>query len=197
MTDSAPQTFSNVLQVLAYLRDEGWRIAQSTLYLHKKEGKLKANVDGMFTKRAVDKYARTFLVRRDTGKSVAEEDDGLHREKLQEEIARLRVQRKKFEHDLAVAEGRYLPREDLALELAARASVIEAGFRHRNQSQAAEIIQVVSGDPARAPELIALLDRHLDEQLNEFATTREFLVMAVPGDVCQEADKTGGRDGAD
>ena len=80
--------FDNLHAVLAYLQGDGWKIKKSNLYAHRKNGKIIPDTDGTFARAAVDKYARTFLRKIDTGKRVTEASDELQR-KLQNQQERL------------------------------------------------------------------------------------------------------------
>ena len=173
-----PNTFANTKRVYEFLIAQGWKVSQRAVYNHVKDGKLRKK-DGIFTSRAVSKYAKTFLNRKDSGQTLPVEHEQLQRDKLTQEIRRLTIQVERDEHKLGVEQGRYLPREDFELELAARASVFDAGFRYFFQSMAAEMITLVGGNMKKIPEFIAMLNTKLDEQLNEYATTKEYQVMIL------------------
>jgi hypothetical protein len=171
-------TFFNTKQVYEFLADQGWKVSQRAVYNHVKDGKLRKK-DGVFTSQAVNKYAKTFLNRKDSGQMLSEEHEQLQKQKLTHEVRRLKIQIERDEHKLGVEQGKYLPREDFELELAARASVFDAGFRYFFQSMAPEIIVLVGGNIKKIPEFIAAMNTKLDEQLNEYATTKEYQVMIL------------------
>lgn len=87
--------FDNLHAVLAYLQGEGWKIKKSNLYAHRKHGKIFPDTDGTFARAAVDKYARTFLKKIETGKRVTEASDDVQRrlQTQQEQINAIRIRR--------------------------------------------------------------------------------------------------------
>jgi hypothetical protein len=60
------KNFADVSEVFSYLVSEGWRVSISTFYRHQSQGKVRAQPDGTYTLRSVQKYSKTFLHRRDT-----------------------------------------------------------------------------------------------------------------------------------
>jgi hypothetical protein len=171
--------FTSIAKVHKYLIDKGWQVSQRAVYNHFKEGKLRKK-QGAFSVQAVNLYARSFLIRKDSGQTAAEEERvPLQQQKLSQEIKKLEIQNQREEFKFDVEKGKYLPKDDFELELAARASVFEAGFRYFFQSMSAEIITLVEGNMKKVPELIAMLNERLDEQLNEYASTKEYQVMIL------------------
>lgn len=70
--------FRNVKEVSAYLRDAGYKISQSSVYNHNGQGKLVSDENGGFSKKAVDRYVKTWLEKADqvpVGRLVAAHDD--------------------------------------------------------------------------------------------------------------------------
>lgn len=173
--DPATREFKNALEVAAYLKEAGWKVKKSTVYAHIKQGKLKPEEGGRFPLKAVEKYAASFLMMSDTLQKLG--DEGLSRKKLKAEIERIQEQVKRERLRRLVDEGRYIPRESFELELAARAVVWDTLRRNSVMALAAERVALVAGDPKRIPDLIAFdMAQHADE-MNQFATTREFHVL--------------------
>jgi hypothetical protein len=168
-------TFSTVLEVLTYLQGEGWKVSQSTLYKHVKDAKLRPAEDGTFALKTVRAYAQTHLQLASTRKKAADED--LQRTKLQLDInvQEEKLKREKLKRE--AEEGRLIPREDVDLELAARAVVQDHEWTRVIQSRASEIIALVEGNADRASELVRFLMDVKDEVLNEFASTKYFHVL--------------------
>lgn len=101
--------FDNLHAVLAYLQGDGWKIKKSNLYAHRKHGKIFPDTDGTFARAAVDKYARTFLKKIETGKRVTEASDDLQRrlQTQQEQINAIKIARE--ERRNAIEEKKYVP----------------------------------------------------------------------------------------
>lgn len=168
----------NKADILRFLRANGWEIRRDTFYRHCKTGKLNKNRSGVYTLRGVKKYAETWLVRTDTGKTVNQEGNELLTRKTEKEIERIDTvtQRERFRLD--VDRGKYILRSDVESELAGRAIVLDNGLTYLIQSSAAEIIALVGGDQTRSGELVAFLNEKKDLLMNKYATMSEFFVRA-------------------
>ncbi len=142
--------FENVPAIKEYLDDEGWQVSQSGLYKHKKEGKLAPSADGAYHQKAVDTYARTWLKRKATGKKIADEVEELQRSKLKKELEKLETENTRARIKLEVEQGKYIEKDRMFLEMAARAGVLDAGLNHWIQTGTAEWIRLVDGDLKKA-----------------------------------------------
>ncbi len=168
------EIFKNRLDVWNYLEAEGWLVSKSGFYTHCKEGKLRPNTAGEYESKAIDKYAKTYLRRKDTGKKVSVQQEQLQEQKLKAEIKRLTAQAAKAEHELLIAEGKYIPREDVDLELVGRAIVLDSVLSNWIQTVAPDWIDLVKGDVKKISELIDSALAGKDAALNEFASKREY-----------------------
>lgn len=170
-------SFSTLPEVLDYLVDSGWKATKATLYRHKDEGKIIPRNEGAYILKDVEKYARTFLKQKSTGKRISERIDDLQRRKLERELelADLEYKRKLFAYEKE--QEKYLPRDQMELELAARAGILEAGLKHWVQSRVGDWISTVNGDGKRSGELINIMLRDLDQHLNNYAATKEYQVI--------------------
>jgi hypothetical protein len=181
-TATDEQNLANIAAVLDYLTDAGWKVTRASLYRHHKEAKILPGKDGIFTREAVDKYAKNFLKQKATGKKVNDALDELQRKKLERElqIQDLEYERKKFAHEKDL--GKFIPRELMDIELAARAGILDAGLKHWIQSRAADWIRTVTGDTKLVGEMINLMNRDLDEHINNYANTKEYQVIFDAGE---------------
>lgn len=183
--DDAERPFSTVADVLGYLKEDGWRVTQPTLYRHQKEGKLFPQRDGSYARKDVDKYARTWLKQKSTGKRISDRTDELQRKKLEVELRNLDLDNKRKERLDAKETGNLVPREQMEIELATRAGILDAGLKHWIQSRAAEWCRLVAGDMKKVGELINLMSRDLDEHINTYASASEYQVVI---DAAEEAE---------
>lgn len=170
------QDSKNAAAVLRFLHANGWKVEKTQFYQHVKQGKLARNEQGLFTRRAVLKYAKDWVPRNDTGKKVGEEQDDLQRIKLEEEIKRIRVQQERENFKLDAERGKYLPRAEVEQELAGRAVALDAGYNHMVYSRVQEFISIVGGDPVKASLLIECLLTARDDWFNQYASAMEFEV---------------------
>ena len=173
------QSFSGVKDVLAYLQTQGRKTSQSQIYKDLKRGYLRRQADGSFRQRDVDMYASTlqaYALPEKEGDAMSE----LARQDMEEKVAKTREQRLAIAFDRKVKEGKYILREDVALELASRATTLGVGLRSVFRLHAPDYIRMVDGDVARAEELAAEFEKNLDAALNEYSRPMEFKVEYVP-----------------
>ena len=179
--------FSNLLAVFGGLQKDGWKISRAGLYKHHREGKIRQRTDGMYHLKDVAKYARTFLKRKDTGKRLQDEQDDLQRKKTRLEVEKLETEVARAKHKQEVEQGAYIPRDQLEIELASRAAVLDAGLSHFFQSEAGSWINLVGGDRRKLPELVSVLMATKDGFMNQYARAKEFTVE-IMGDT-REGDE--------
>ena len=170
-----PVTFDSLLKVLAYLKADGWKVSKSTLYNHRRQGRIKPDSDGHYPLKSVLRYANAHLPRQTTLKRLADEE--LQRRKAEAELEKIEEQTRLARLRRQVEEGKYILRSDFELELAARAAVFYAGLMQMAQQKAGKWIQLVEGNTKRIPDLIQAIKLSIEELLNEYATTREFHVL--------------------
>jgi len=164
--------FPNILAVLSYLQEQGWKIKKSALYKHRDDRKIKPRRDGTFTLKEVERYATTHLKR--LGPSKQEND-------LIEELDQLRILEAKQEVRLKTAqadnwEGRNLDIEKaiktkVRTEISERAQFLSSELSSLAEATSPHIITIVKGDPDKTPELIQYLKHQyaitLDRIYNE------------------------------
>jgi hypothetical protein len=170
-----PTVFKNIREVAAYLKEEGWKVGQATLYTHQKEGKIKGEPDGTYIVKSVLKYARDHLFMMSTKRKHTDEE--LQRRKIKAETGWKEEQLKRERLKRMTEEGRLIERDQFELELAARGALMDTLRQNSIQTLAAERVAIVGGDPARIPDLIAFDLAEHNDMMNQFATTREFHVL--------------------
>lgn len=160
-----PAAFSSLAKVLRHLQRSGWKIAESTLYKHKKDGLLRPEKTGRYRLEAVEKYAETYLQRIDGGNPA--EDKALDR-KREADTRKAEAQAKHWELKTKIEAGLYVPREAHETELARRLKVFRSDLLTFNRSKAPRIIELVGGDPEKAPELIEFLNEAVLDALDRY-----------------------------
>lgn len=182
MTDDQ-KIFTSLLQVKDYLIEQGYKVSKSKIYRDAENGKIQATADAAGNKSvsalAAWEYAEKHLEKTGVNKGDLKNLQAtklINAIKLQEADLR----RKNFEQEKE--EGKYLPRSEFEAELAARAAVLDSGFRNIFNVRVREWIALVNGTPERASDFLAALNQALDEQLNTYATTRSFMVMFEDSD---------------
>ncbi|MBU4526576.1 MAG: hypothetical protein KUA37_01905 [Desulfomicrobium sp.] len=167
--------FAGVKEVLAHLQEQGRKIRQAKLYQDIRSGFLRRQKNGAFRRYDVDRYAATLpmlsLPQRET-----DDLSNLARQELEERVLKTREQRQSIAFDRAVKEGRHIRRDDVALELAARAMAFSVGIKSALAVAAPDLVAAAGGHRDRADDLVRELEKHLDEVLNEFSRPIRFTV---------------------
>lgn len=167
------KNFAKVSQVLAYLQGQGRKLSQAQLYKDLKRGYLRRQPDKSFRQKDVDAYA-TILPLVSMPEQKAEENSDLAREKMQEDIAKVREQRLSIAFAREKDSGKYILKAEVSLELASRAAALSLGLRSMFMLNAPDYIRMTGGDPEKAEELCAEFEKNLDMALNEYSRPMEF-----------------------
>lgn len=183
-TDDA--SLPNALAVVDHLSAKGWKVKKSSIYNHRKEGKLRPQPDGSFKLADVDRYAETYLRRKDGGQS--DKLDKLQQQRLDAEIRKTRAQADHWEMKAKSFSGAYVPKDLFEKEMAKRLAVFRNDLETFASSEAGEIATAVAGDPGRIPDLIAHLMDRFEVFLARYAEEREFKVPLPPTDPGEDPD---------
>jgi len=187
--NSKLETLTNVQAVLAYLLDAGWQVSQSGLYKHRKAGKIASETDGTFQRKTVDKYAKLYLRQKATGKKKQDHLDELQWSKLEKELEKLEIDNTRARLKRDVELEKYIPRDEMYLEMASRAGVLDAGLDYWIRTTAAEWVRLVDGDLQKVGALIDAMIREKDILINQYASIRDFQVIIDGIDDDDEEDE--------
>lgn len=152
-SDSA-ESFPALTDVVEYLDAEGWKISTSSAYEHRAAGKIKAGGDGRYSMAAVIEYAATHLQKKDGSTTTGR---NLQEQKALEEIRRISSDASMRELKLQELRGELISREQVEIELAARAGDLKTHLDASARTSATRIIKLVGGDVQKAPELISFM----------------------------------------
>jgi len=166
-----PKRFDRVIDVIKYLKDQGYKIGKSKLYADVKSGFLTGSESDGYSIEAVLAYAHTQMLDKATDKG--EKIDILTEKRLQKEVEKLTAQVEKLTFELAKDHGKYLLKEEVKTELALRVAAFEAALKHVVRINCIDWVTAVSGDISRVDDLVTLLWGHFDEMLNEMAEVEE------------------------
>jgi hypothetical protein len=180
------QVFKNRSAVVQWLIDKGYKVKKSKVYKDAKAGLLRIEEDGTVLMESVRRYlahpeagVKEHMETVDAGSDI--EIKEYHRRAAIAKAKKTELEARRIEFEMEKEEGRWIPREDLELEMAGRAAVLEQGFRNLVQVRAADWIHICGGDAARAGELRAAVNEQLDDLLNEFARADVFQVLFEEG----------------
>lgn len=149
------QYFDNLMDVATFLEADGWKISKTTLYEHKEAGKIRKGTNGKYSLTDVQEYSRQYLQRKDG--SQVDDKTNFQEQKLREEIRRISSDAAMRELKLQERRGELIPREEVEVELAARAGDLKTHLDASARSSAGRIIKLVGGDPQKSAELISFM----------------------------------------
>ena len=157
-TTEKRETLKTATDVLEHLLKNGRKIKKSKLYQDIRKGILRRNADLSFSVGNVNKYGTT-LPMAETPEMVAQEAE---------------ARRKELAAD--VAEGKYIPRDMVEQELAARAVTLNSGLKSAVEAQALDLIETVDGNPKQAHRFLAKMETVIDGLSNKYAQPMEIEV---------------------
>ena len=171
MLDAAMQEqdkLADYKAVLEYVSENGRKLAKTKLYEDVRKGRLKKQPDGSFKPRDVDKYLVS-LPLAGTPEGLTEKVADRQRRKEEADIRKAEAQARREEFNLATLQGKYLPREQIASELAVRAVALRDGLKNAMESSAGDIVELVGGDPKQTSALIEFMGRLFDRTMGDYA----------------------------
>lgn len=175
---SREEYLKNRLEAVQWLRDQGYKVGKSKLYNDASSGKLKVCNDGSIRVSDLEDYARRQgLEPLEQATEPDEDTEDLQREKIKEELRKLQLQNERQEFERQKEMGKYIPRENLELELASRAGVLDSGLRTAIKTHARDWVHLVGGQADRVPDLVEAMLDVLDQKLNEYARMDRFEVI--------------------
>lgn len=178
-TYPAARTFKNLNQAAAWLREQGWKISDSTIYNHHTRNLINPRADGLYHEADLLRYAQNTLKRKDGAGS--EKLEALQERKALAEIERAEVQAAKMRLQQEILEGKYITKEQHEREMAARARLLKADVLNFGRLYVEDLIHLVGGDPAQAPEALAIFERQAEQWLNRYAVQGEIRLGAGEG----------------
>lgn len=173
--DEEPTILQDYRAVLEYVAGQGRKLAKTKLYGDVNRGRLKKQPDGSFKVRDVDRYLVS-LPTTGTPDGMAEKAADRQRRKEEADIRKAEAQAKREEFQLATLQGKFLPREQIAGELAVRAVALRDGLKNAMESAAADIVEIVAGDPKQTAALVEYMGRMFDRSLGEYARPLDIVV---------------------
>lgn len=157
MTTTTTDTFNNKKAAF------DWYAEQGGLVLYRQFANL-VPANG----RKVAKLDVSELLRKEGGSSPA--DESLSRQKAQLEIDDLRAKIAKRELENRKEDNRWVPKQDVTLQMAALCGLIYDTLRHYTQIESQKIAHAAGVEPGRSSELETVIESLvLDQAFNEIA----------------------------
>ena len=181
-------TFKNLLEVVAYLKSQGYKIAKSKAYKDAKDKQIRVQPDGSVLKRDADAYAKTLKLLGDPLKGL----EAAQARKAELEIRRTELIVAALEHEQEVREGKYLLREEAEMVRADNARALFVVLSNGLLSAARRLLDAAMGDPNRLSEFVGAMQGEMERVANGLARMEEFEVVFERGAVDQsdQSDKS-------
>lgn len=172
----ATKTLKNWQAALDHVAENGRKLSKSKLYKDIGEGRLRKQPDGTFRLRDVQRYMAS-LPTAGTPDALVRKAADRQRRKEEADIRKAEAAAEREEFDLAVKKGRFIAKDQVYAELAARAVTLSSGLKTAFESQNLDLVALVDGNPKKAAALVEALERICDDALNEYSREMEFEVV--------------------
>jgi hypothetical protein len=166
--------YSHRKEVLAFLKNEGYKIEKTKLYADASKGLLRVQADQTVRRSDVRDYIIVAGLKQIKKKNGDITED--QAEKIRKENLKLDLTNEKLEFELDLAKEKYVLKSDVQTEIAVKIGAMESGFKHLVRLKAADWIYAVGGEPNKSGVLTDLMYAGFDELLNEFGNMDELKV---------------------
>lgn len=170
------KNLKDIKEVLKYIEEQNRKVRKTKLYEDVNKGLLKKQPDGTFKLRDVERYLVS-LPMLGTTDSVAEKASERQRRKEEQEIRRIKAVADKEEFDLAVKQGKYITKEKVYQELAARAVTLNMQIKTAFEVNAIELVELVEGNPKKTNSLKQKLTEIFETALAEYAKEMDIEII--------------------
>lgn len=170
------KNLKDIKEVLKYIEEQNRKVRKTKLYEDVNKGLLKKQPDGTFKFRDVERYLVS-LPMLGTTDSVAEKASERQRRKEEQEIRRIKAVADKEEFDLAVKQGKYIAKEKVYQELAARAVTLNMQIKTAFEVNAIELVELVEGNPKKTNGLKQKLTEIFETALAEYAKEMDIEII--------------------
>lgn len=126
-----------------------------------------------------------------TSDIFAEKASERQRRKEEQEIRRLTAVASKEEFDLSVKQGKFIEKEKVYQELAARAVTLGMQIKTAFEVNAIELVELVEGNPKKTNTLKQKLTEIFETSLAEYAKEMEIEVIFTQNEETHEPINTG------
>lgn len=174
-------TFASPAEVAAYVLETGlYKVTRRTIYNHVKAGFLKPDRDGRYSLAVVRKYAEAHLP---SLAAPAGDTGDLNKDLIAAKTARETAQARRSEFLLQKERRKFVHVADHTLALAGRWQKLREGLESLASAAAGDVVDIVSGDPAKIGEAMAYFQREFRAFLAQFAKAHEFEVKMTEDDL--------------
>lgn len=167
-------SFKTLMEACEHLKRAGYKVSKTKLYRDKDSGKIKINADGSVLEAEIRAYAATYLdqlgPKIDDLSNIAADKADLERQKLKEQIEKLRFSR---ERDM----GRYVLKEEVDLKMVGVLTVLDINFRQLVDLIMVDFCRLMNGDIRKINQAKDFFEQKMDDMLNKLAHTDSFTLI--------------------
>ena len=181
MSDAAgkDEALRNLLEVVEFLKNAGWKVSKSAVYRHRGQGKIAAQPDGRFSVADVERYARDWLKMADGSGGRLKVAPTENLVKKTAEARKVAAQAEHWEIKTKILRNEYVERALFDRDLAQRAAVFKSDIENFIRNHSGEMISIADGDATRTPDVIDFWIDAAEKWLNEYAAGNAFEVPEV------------------
>jgi len=159
------QDFKTRVEVLSFLRVQGYKISKAKFYNDIKAGRLILEADGSVLRTSADRYIAVARLSRPAEMTVtaAAKID----RKVEEEIRQLRLKNERLQYELGVMQGKYIEKPVAEAEQADLAALMDALPRHVLMLNCPRYLAAIGAEPTKARLFFDLFDRDFTQAVNQ------------------------------
>ena len=176
LTGPSLAPLKNILSVHAHILASGYKASKSVVYKHYNEGKIPMAKDGTFAVVEVERYASTYLKRKDGSQVVSPEVADLQQKRAAVDLERAEIDRDSERLKLDKLKGSLVPSSLLEEELGRRAQLFRSDGETFWHATAPQIVLLVAGDQEKIPDLIEFGLAAEDDRLARYAAAPTAMV---------------------
>lgn len=172
------------IDVVRFINALGYKRSQKQFSVDVGKGIVKTNEKGLFTRRMVHQYCKRHLIggKHDDGANP----EGYEAQKLRLQVEKLERENEEGQFKFDVLKGRYIPRNEMFLHLAARASILDAGVEQFFRAKSQDFISLVGGDQSKGPDFIDAMIAGWKDLLDSYAHSEEMEVMFTGEEIASD-----------
>jgi hypothetical protein len=167
--DTLP-VYKNILSLTEYLQSEGYKVSKTKVYNDRDSGLLEVQDDGSILFEDAQLYMEFLEKSHIENYQLSEIMQQIKEKELK--LLEIKILKAQFENEQM--QKKYMLRSDFGRELAAQAIILDNGLRSFIRRCALETIRICKGDESTEDALLENWNKMLDEQMNEFCTTKQY-----------------------
>jgi hypothetical protein len=158
-----------------WLRQKGFKVSRAKAFRDAKTGLLVVEPNGSVKRENAMTYALGLNF-----KGTSTPDLNVYtQEKAALEAEKIRLQNEKMRWEMEREQGKFMEKDKFALEMASRGAVLETGLKNLFHTRAPEWIRLVGGKDEKSNLLLTILEKELDELMNDYSNMTRFQIDFV------------------